>query len=767
MAGRSSTTRSGPATFVLDLSSCDREPIHIPGAIQSHGILFAMSGPELRVTAVSANVLEHLGIEPKAVLGRPIAELIDAASFLAVKEAAAQRDEMSPELVHVRLHGKPGSLSTAAVHGTPDRVLLEIKLPQPFVESGATGLFHRYNQATRRLRNASDVVALCQALAEEIRILTGYDRVKVYRFAQDWSGEVIAEAKTEIMPSFLGLHFPATDIPVQARELYRRNPERQIPDIGYLPVPLMQTGPDPIDLSAAALRSVSPIHIEYLSHMGVGASMSVSILRHDQLWGLVACHHGSPRYVPPELRQASVLLAQLVAWQLTFLEEADTVRRSLGVKEIETTLLHETSAGRDYQDALLRHSTELLELLQASGMAITRGTSLTTLGETPPPEPLRDLLGWLSERGPDVFETDHLAAHYLPAADWADAAGILAVPLGGVSNNLMVWFRPEIARTVTWAGNPEKPAEPSGVAARMSPRLSFAAWTEAVRGRSRPWERHEVAAANSLRDMVADIILRRSLELEEMNAKLMRSNDELQAFAYVASHDLKEPLRQIETFSTLLERLFKDTPPSDANAKRWFEGIQGSSRRLRTLIDDLAEYSRLGRHANPFAPCALDAVLEEVKADLGGQIERTAATIRSGPLPVIMCDHTQMRQVMQNLISNALKYRHPNRSPEITIDAVTGSGRGIAGIERLPVLRLSVTDNGIGFEERHRALIFEPFQRLHSTDDYEGSGIGLAICRKIIDRHGGAITATSRPDEGSVFIITMPMRPIPNEQVVP
>ena len=245
-----------------------------------------------------------------------------------------------------------------------------------------------------------------------------------------------------------------------------------------------------------------------------------------------------------------------------------------------------------------------------------------------------------------------------------------------------------------------------------------------------------------------------------MNARLIRSNEELEAFAYVASHDLKEPLRQIETFSTLLERVFDNRTPPGADPRRWFEGIQASSRRLRTLIDDLADYSRLGRHANPFAPCALNDVLEEVKTDLGIQIDLTEATIMAMPLPVIMCDHTQMRQVLQNLIANALKYRHPDRKPNVKVAVQLLPEHGRPETMRLPVLELTVSDNGIGFDEKHRARIFEPFQRLHSADDYEGSGIGLAICRKIIDRHGGTISAASRIGEGSKFIIRIPLRPL-------
>jgi two-component system, chemotaxis family, sensor kinase Cph1 len=494
--------------------------------------------------------------------------------------------------------------------------------------------------------------------------------------------------------------------------------------------------------------------------MAVGASMSISILRGGALWGLVACHHRTAHFVAPELRQASVLLGQLAAWQLSVVEEAETARRGTGVKAIETILLRETTAGQDYREALLRNGDALLDLVQAGGFALSSGGSVTTVGTVPAEDNLSNLLNWLSQQGPEVFATDNLVAHYPPAATMPDAAGILAVQLGGMPQNLIVWFRPEIARTVKWAGDPAKPVETKPGLDRLTPRRSFEIWIEDVRGRSRPWEPHEIAAANELRDLIVDIVLRRSQELERMNADLSRSNEELEAFAFVASHDLREPLRQIETFGSLLQRTLGDRVPGDSKVIRWFEGIQASSKRMRTLINDLTEYARLDRHAQPLTPIDLNMKLKDVCADLGAIIEENQATVIADNLPVAMCDRSQMQQVFQNLISNAIKYRHPDRPPVITI-SVSTAPVAVAPTTCWPSMILTIGDNGIGFDERHRERIFEPFQRLHSSDAYEGSGIGLAICRKIIHRHGGIITAAGRVGEGAVFTITLPLRPLP------
>ncbi|MGE0222671.1 MAG: ATP-binding protein [Acetobacteraceae bacterium] len=740
----------------VDLTNCDSEPIHIPGTIQPHGILFALSVPDLRVIAVSANVAEHVGRGPEDLLGVPFAALVDEASFTAVADAARTCEAEATRLGWVTLRGSDVR-RRAMLHTRPDNMLVELKLLQPDTMLSPDELFDRFGRASRRLQAANDVTAICVRLAQEVRRLTGYDRVKVYRFAADWSGEVIAEDNRGNMPSYLGLHFPAEDIPAQARALYMRNAERQIPDVGYVPVPLVQATGAPIDLSPAVLRSVSPIHVEYLTNMGIGASMSISILRHGTFWGLVACHHASAHYVAPELRQACTLLAQHAAWQIGFVEDAEIARRLSHVRAIETTMLHETTVGQDYRDVLLRNANTILDLLNASGFALCSGGVLTTLGETLAEDDLRALLTFLSGRVQGVFETDHLSAQYPDATGLDGAAGILAVSLGGAPDNLMVWFRPELARTVTWAGEPVKMVAGRD---RLTPRRSFAAWTQEVRGRSRPWAAHEIAAANSLRNTIVDIIVRRSLQLEELNSELLRSNQELESFAFIASHDLTEPLRQIETFGSLIERAVGTEAVNSPNLGRWFEGIQSSSRRLRSLIKDLAEYSRLGRSAKPLAPAALDEIVAQVQTDLGRMIEATGASIAVDPLPSVVCDAGQMQQVFQNVLSNALKYRHADRAPVIRIAATLRPPLVGASRNTSHVLDIVVSDNGIGFDERFRDRIFEPFQRLHAAHVYEGSGIGLAICRKIMDRHGGTISARSQPGEGSAFTISLPLHPV-------
>jgi chemotaxis family two-component system sensor kinase Cph1 len=744
----------------IDLTECDREPITVPESIQPHGILLGISSNDLRITAVSANLGPYCGTAPASLLGKPLASLIEPAGTDQIAAALPEAGQ-SVLLARLYLSGHASPAWRAILHAGEDGFLLEAEILPEGADADALGHFQRFHNAILPLQAASTADATCASLVAEVRRLTGFSRVMLYRFAPDWSGEVIAEDADGRMPSYLGLHFPHFDIPAQARALYTRNATRQIPDVSYQPVRLLHNSARPVDLSAADLRSVSPLHLAYLRNMGVGAAMSISLLRNGSLWGLLACHHPVPHHAAPEKIKSCLLLSQLATARLALIEEAELARRDVALSLMESRLLQEAAAEENRPDnfphaALLRrHSHDLLEMPGAAGLALSSGGVIDTIGEVPPPDGLGTLLRWLADNVPHRFTTDHLADTYPHAASLSPAAGLLAVRLGSGPDDFIIWFRPEVATTVTWAGKPVKVIEDRDGLEILSPRHSFAAWSEQVRGRSRPWTQADCAAANGLRDTLMEIVARRASQIQRLNMQLVRSNEELESFAYVASHDLKEPLRQIEMYGTLLQRAFGRQGDPAEKIERWFAGISTSSHRLRRLIDHLAQYSRLGSESRAFAPSDTGALVTEILQDFSGQITAHGCLIAAHDLPVVVCDAIQIRQVFQNLIGNAIKYRHPGRPLALRITAT----RHQADADHPPSVTFRLEDNGIGFDDQHCEMIFKPFERLHSIEAYEGSGLGLAICRKIIDRHGGAIAATSRVNEGSIFTFTLPDRP--------
>jgi light-regulated signal transduction histidine kinase (bacteriophytochrome) len=637
----------------------------LPVTIQPHGILFALAGPELRVAAVSANAESHLGQAPSSLIGLRLEDLMDAASVIAVRPAPDGNGGRAVLHATVRLHGTGGAPWRAVVKHRAGAMLLEALLPRPDIVPAPADLFQRFDEAARELHAAPDIQTACRKLAKEVAALAGHDRVKIYRFMRDWSGEVFAEENSGQLASYHGLRFPETDIPQNTRTFYERCPVREIPDTSYKPVGLLQIDQSAIDLHQAMLLGVSATYQTFLRNLGAGAAVSVSIPRAGGLWGIMACHHATPRYLAPELREAIVLLAAVAAWKITALEDAERVGSHIRLKAIEKALLREADRGHDYREALLANCREILELVPAGGLVLRRRGSITTLGPVPRGPELQDLLDWLSQREGLPVETDFLPALYPPATGLPEAAGLLTIPFGEDPQDVLAFFRAATERTIVWAGNPVQVGGSSPGHDDVPPRADFLAWPEQQVDRSRSWERQHVAKARGLRDSILDTVLRRILE--HTNAELTRVNEELESFVYIASHDLREPLRRIEMVGTLLENAFRSVTPRDSDAARWFTAIQTSARRLRLYITDLAAYAMLSRDGRPFNQTSLDALLDDVCADLGLLIAETQCVVDADPLPVVMCDSTLMRQVLLNVIGNALKYRHSARNPLIEV----------------------------------------------------------------------------------------------------
>ena len=249
-----------------------------------------------------------------------------------------------------------------------------------------------------------------------------------------------------------------------------------------------------------------------------------------------------------------------------------------------------------------------------------------------------------------------------------------------------------------------------------------------------------------------DITERKRVEetLAQKAAELTRSNAELEQFAFVASHDLQEPLRKIQAFGDRLKVKCEGTQSGEV--KDYLDRMQNAAARMRTLINDLLAFSRVIRSSEPFVQVDLAVVTREVLSDLEVRVERTGAKIEAGLLPTIEADPMQMRQLLLNLISNALKFQPPGGTPVIKL-----TSRLLNAASGEPLCELSVQDNGIGFDEKYLDKIFAVFQRLHGRTEYEGTGVGLAVCRRIVDRHHGSIVAHSRPGEGATFLVTLPV----------
>jgi light-regulated signal transduction histidine kinase (bacteriophytochrome) len=750
-------TEAAEVGQVLDLTNCDKEPIHVPGAIQPHGVLLVLREPQLTVTHVSENAPELLGMPAQRLLGARFGELVEPSvrESLETSLRGERLKQLNPLKVVWRVDGTERFFDGIA-HRHQGRLLLEL---EPSSEKGSLpflSFYHAAREALSRLRDARDLQELSEAAVREVRRLTGFDRVLIYRFDAEWNGSVIAEDRDARADPYLGLHFPASDIPRQARELYELNWLRIIPNVRYTPARVVAL-PDteaqgPLDLSFSALRSVSPIHLEYLRNMGAHASMSVSLMKEGKLWGLISCTDVSgPRYLPYEVRIACEFLGEVMSSLLAVKEGLEDYDQRIRSKSMHAALLERMTREVDFVSALVGPEPNLLDLVQAQGAAIHFNGRTTVLGQAPEDEQLAALLGWLGERtGSDVFCTDRLASEYLPAEDFQHvAAGLIAAPLSRGRSSFVLWFRPEVVQTVSWSGNPTKPVELENGQPRLHPRKSFELWKETVRGRCLPWKPYEVEAAAELRKAIIDVVLQRSEELLKLNTELERSNVELDAFAYAASHDLKEPLRGIHNYTQLALRELGETLEPGTRSR--LDTVVRLTQRMESLINSLLHYSQVGRTELSLRETDLNEVVAQVLELLKPRLEEGRVEVRLRPLPSARCDRVRIAEVFTNLITNALKY---NDKPErwVEVGAVPAGEEGYGAYY--------VRDNGIGIKPEYHEAIFRIFKRLHGRDKFGGgTGTGLTIVNRIIERHNGRIWLESTPGQGTTFFFTLATSP--------
>ncbi len=738
------------ATGPPDLATCDREPIHIPGGIQPHGVLLTLNEPDLAVLQASLNVQDLLGVDARDLLGRPVEDVLGADLGQALR-ASIERGLLDK---HPLFLGK-GPLAAgsqqfdAIVHRSDGALILELETAAVDDGSAFRDLYPLVRTSLSGFEGASRVFELCTMAAAEVRRLTGFDRVLIYRFDEGWNGTVIAEDRNDELPSYLDLRFPATDIPEQARILYRDSRVRLIADAAYRQVPIIP--PDnprngrPLDLSFATLRSVSPVHVEYMRNMGTASSMSISILRDGKLWGLISCHHKSPRVVPYEIRTACDFLGQVLALQIAAKEQREELEHRLARKAVQVRLLGGMTEENDFVEGLVRLQAELLELVEASGAAILHDGHCTLIGQTPDEGWVDRIADWLEREGrDDLFAAESLAGHFGDAGAIKDvASGVLAIAISKLHRGYLFWFRPEVIRTVTWGGDPGASKRPDE-GGRIHPRKSFEAWKETVRGQSAPWRPSEVEAATELRNAIVGIVLRQAEERAQLSAELERSNKELEAFSYSVSHDLRAPFRHIVGYSEMLRE--EESTRLGEESKRYIDTIIASAQYAGSLVDNLLAFSRMGRTTIHPVPIDMNSLTREVVRDVMAEAGGRSIAWKIGDLPKVEGDLMMMRLAMGNLASNAVKYTRPRAEAVIEIGAEVKGGEVI----------FFVRDNGIGFDMRYADKLFGVFQRLHRMEDFEGTGIGLANVRRIMSRHGGRTWGEGEVDRGATFSFALP-----------
>lgn len=513
----------------VDLTNCDREPIHLLGAIQPFGFLVAVSASDWLVQRVSANITAWLGAKVSDMLGR---SLFDFFAAEAIHTLRNQLHIVNMTATTARIFGVAIDAGVrrfdVAIHTADSQVVIECEPSVTDAEVNASALVRAMMSRVQTMREPR---TLSRVAAREMRALTGFDRVMVYRFAPDGSGEVIAESATSGLESFLGLHYPASDIPRQARILYERNWLRIIPDIEAQPSPIesiSEYSGKVLDLSQSIVRSVSPIHIEYLRNMGVRASMSVSILREGRLWGLFACHHYSPLHVSFERRTAAELFGQMFSLLMENRELEAEAGYENRARELHDRLVRSMVSDENRSRSMAMHLEELADLIACDGVGLAMNGQITLHGMTPDRRQFAGLIEHIrqSMATSNNYPTHEIRTIYPAAADFQErAAGMLVMPLSRTPRDYLVYFRREMARTVNWAGDPTKPINIGPLGSRLTPRKSFELWQETVTGQALPWTRVDARIADGLRVSLLEVILHLSDETEEERRRAMQRQD--------------------------------------------------------------------------------------------------------------------------------------------------------------------------------------------------------------------------------------------------
>jgi light-regulated signal transduction histidine kinase (bacteriophytochrome) len=745
-------------SFEAALANCSKEPIHVPGAIQPFGVLFALEGEstnllDLCISRYSMNAAEAVDCSG-TLIGRKINELLT----LDVVPPIVFGDFTPREPVGV-VTQVDGTVRNwhAFVHRHRGELILELErlehsVPPPDVLAASL------REALAQLESSSAIADLCNRACMSIKALTGLDRVMAYKFHEDDHGEVIAECKDSELVPYLGLHYPASDIPSQARALFLDNWVRMIPDRDYQPVPIAATqAAAPCDLGRAMLRSVSSIHIEYLRNMGVRASLTLSLISGGKLWGLIAAHHNrGPKHVPFETRAACETVARITSLLLPQTREIEVRGARDRAKQVHAELLAEMRRQPNVADGLVRGSATLRDLVDCDGAAVLSDDGhWLTVGHTPNVAELSRFAAWIdTNRQEEVFHTDHLMTHYPSTSAGADAgthafsavaSGVLAVRIPKGHANYLMWFKPEVTQTVRWAGDPQKPVVDDAGNARLHPRHSFEEWQQTVRHRSLPWTQVDIDAVTELNHAIAAVDLQRQFEREqEARAHAEWAGEQKEHLLSMVSHDLKNPLHSLMLQIALFKRMLGDEAAN--RVAPVLAVMERALERMNRLVSDLLSISKVESGAMGLEIEVHQAVdilrdichiLQPIARDKGVSLEVTNAD------GAVRCDRDRILQVLSNIVGNAVKFT-PN------------GGLVTMSAEVTPrEIRFVVSDSGSGIPAEHLEFVFDRFWQARRTERL-GTGLGLAIAKGIVEAHGGRIWAESKLGNGSIFRFTLP-----------
>ncbi|MCW8090418.1 ATP-binding protein [Alteromonas sp. ASW11-130] len=744
-------------TFSFD--QCEDEPIHIPESIQSYGFLIAFKSSDKQIAIISENV--KLLFKDKEVIGKDFLDLLrpetEEKSFL---EDTLKRAEQNKIRLPIRLTLNEDLLEPdvdveylAVVYSSGDYYVVELEpstefrntySAEQFIKLYAMSIAPRFKQLTS-LRD------MAQEMVSTIRYLTNMDRVVLYKFNEDHSGLVIAEAKADDIDSYQDLYFPATDIPKQARELYKTNWVRLTPDTELEASKLIPTieesGREPLDLSRSLLRRFSPIHLQYIRNQGLRASFSVSLVTDGELYGLISCHHRQPCYIPQDVRLQCENLSQLFSWHLLAKEQEIANAKKTDTERSVDKMLDKIGPSNPIGRVVKSGEKAFLDAMNCNGFIYFSQYETITLGNTLPMEMVKDIFTEASRAEAFPYTNDNLSAAW-PEAKKYGIAGVMIIPLFEKKRYFTAWFRKEEKRIQKWMGAENEKSEEAPKEQRLKPRASFSIHERAINDRSIPFDSADIDTANRLNRMflvyALDVQERMHISIQELEKQDQYRNE----FLATLAHELRNPLGPIMSGASILE-----STDDEATKKRVGAIISRQAEYMSKLVNDLMDVSRItqGKVKLEFERLNIQDIisdsLEMVDQHIREKSHNVAVEYLKEDVPVFG-DRARLSQIFSNIIHNAAKYTDRNGQISISVE------------QEASLVVVRITDNGLGIPQERLPDVFNMFTQIeaHSTHTKGGLGIGLTLVSKLVALHHGTIAVESEGEgKGSTFEIRLPV----------
>ncbi|WP_333596760.1 ATP-binding protein [Chryseobacterium flavum] len=726
----------------MNFVECHEEPIHIPGYIQSFGYLIGIDAESHSITFFSRNITDIFKIERvDSLFGKELTDfpesfqqIIDSDIYVSLDRFTRRENETYFDKIFIG--DKEYHFSVFKSGGF---IFLEF-------EEVLINPDKRISNKYDNFYGIDNAQELWNHLLETLAKVVNYDRMMIYKFMMDGSGKVIAEKKNDEMESFLGLHYPESDIPKQARQLYLRKRKRIFSNVHSDTVPLLSKSEEHIDLTFAASRGMSPIHGQYLKNSGASSSFSISIIIDDHLWGLVTCQNTEPKHIDLEDRVQAGIFTALAANAYSSFKSKSELNYRLELNERVSQLKIKFLKHHYLSDSLIESKAEIKDLPEADGVAIVSDEHIVTEGVTPSVAVINTIIQWASENTTDQIYVNRsfLKNHGEELGLSENAAGIVIYFIERDKNEMLIWFRKEFDEHIDWAGNPEKKIEVFSYNGEekqiISPRTSFRIFTENIKGHSKRWNSRNISAVHAIRDLILETSHKNYNAVKRLNDELKKVNEELDSFSYTISHDLGTPLTVMKLNAQMLLGNLTD-------------GSEKSKHKINTIIEEIDNMAEMMQDVLQLSRAKhSDIQLEAMKTEMTiRKISENAKMTYGNPesevvireCPDVLADKTMLHQVFLNIINNAVKYSSHREHPKVKIE----------GTENGENVMYRISDNGIGIPEEEKHKMFKIFNRMDNAKKFKGNGVGLSIVHRIMKRIGGNVDYESNK-EGTSFILT-------------